>query len=183
VTTFEYVSVLLSIVVSLAFAHMLAGLARIIQAKVAKLSWVYIAWMGLLIFTCVDYWFSLWHARTTDNWSLGYVSFWLLLATILYLTTWLAVPPENATTQAVDLDAFYDANRRNILGAFGAYHAIGLFGNLSVATLQSAAIVSIVLVALIGAAWMWRDRRVQIFAVSATYVLVAWYALTFVSAL
>lgn len=182
-TTFEYVSVLLSIVVSLAFAHMLAGLARIIQAKLAKLSWVYVGWMGLLAFACVDYWFSLWQARTVDNWSLGYVSFWLLLATVLYLTTWLAVPPENATLEPVDLEAFYVANRRNFLAAFGAYQLIGLFGNLTVATLQSAALVSITFTGLIGAAWLWRDARVQIAALCASYVLVGWYALTYVAQL
>jgi hypothetical protein len=30
---------------------------------------------------------------------------------------------------------------------------------------------------------MWRDQRVQVFAVSANYLVVAWYARTYVSTL
>ena len=182
-TTFEFVSVLLSIVVSLAFAHLLTGIARLIQAKVARISWVYVGWMGIFLFCCVDYWFSLWQARATELWSLGYVAFWLLLATALYLTSWLVVPSERAFSERVDLAAFYDENRRNFLGAFFAYTATGLFGNLSVSTLQSAALVSLAFLGLIGAAWFWRDGRVQISVLAVSYVLLGWYAIKYVPAL
>lgn len=182
-TTFEFVSVLLSIVVSLAFAHLLTGIARLIQSKVARISWVYIGWIGIFLFCCVDYWFSLWQARTTALWSLGYVAFWLLLATALYLTSWLVVPSERDTAVRVDLATFYDGNRRNFLGAFFAYIAIGLFGNLTVATLQSAALVSLAFLGLIGAAWLWRDPRVQVSALAGSYLLLGWYAIRYVPAL
>jgi hypothetical protein len=182
-TTFEFVSVLLSIVVSLAFAHLLTGVARLIQARIAKVSWLYFGWMGLILFSCVDYWFSLWQARLADVWSLVYVVFWLLLATALYLTSWLAVPSERTTSESVDLAAFYNSNRRNFLGAFFAYIAIGLFGNLTVATLQSAALVSLVFMGLIGAAWLWRDSRIQIAALAASYLLIGWYMVTYIPAL
>lgn len=57
-TAFEFVSVLLSIVVSLAFTLILTGTARLIQAKGVRFSLVYALWVGLIVFSCVDYWIS-----------------------------------------------------------------------------------------------------------------------------
>ena len=62
-TTFEFVSVLLSLVVSLALAHVLTGMARMLVAKGMKFSFVLFGWMAVALFDCVDLWFSLWAAR------------------------------------------------------------------------------------------------------------------------
>lgn len=61
--TFEYVSVILSVVVSLAFTHLLAGVVRLIHARGVKFSFVHAGWIALLVFWCVDYWFSVWQHK------------------------------------------------------------------------------------------------------------------------
>lgn len=177
-TTFEFVSVLLSIVVSLAFTHLLTGVARLIQARRVRFSLLYAGWIGLFLFSCVDFWFSLWQARATETWSLGFVIFWLLLATMLYITAWLAIPGEIA--DGADLPAFHDSNRRRYAGAFFIYMGVGLVGNLMIASLQLAALLSLFLMMLIAGAWAWRDRRVQFAMLGLLYVAVGWYALNFI---
>lgn len=179
-TTFEFVSVLLSIVVSLAFTHLLTGAARLIAAEGVKLSLVHVAWMGLLTLSSVDYWFSLWQARNVEVWSLGYVMLWLALATALYVASWLAVPSEAQVQAGADLANFHDTRRRKYLGAFFVYMAFGLIGNLTVATLESASLVSMCLLVLIAIAWIWSDRRVQIATVVIFYVVFGWYAMTYI---
>jgi hypothetical protein len=49
-TAFEYVSVLLSIVISLALAHLLVGVTKIIRAGVRRWSVPLVGWIGLPAF-------------------------------------------------------------------------------------------------------------------------------------
>lgn len=181
-TTFEYVSVLLAIVISLAFTHLVMGMVRLIQSKGVKLSFVYLGWIGLLLFFCVDYWFSIWHARSADIWTLGFVAFLLLMITVLYATCGFAVP-EAAVSDGVNLDEFHRNNRRKYLGALFVYTALGFVGNFIIASLQLAMLVSIAQLVLIGIAWTWSDRRVQIAALAGMYAVTGWYAVTFIGAL
>lgn len=174
-TTFEFVSVLLSIVVSLAFAHLLTAIARLIQSDGVKFSWFWAGWVGILLFCCVDYWFSLWLARDTSVWSFGYVVFWLVLATVLYLSVWLAVPNFEGGTYR-DLPAFFAANRRRMLGAVFLYLLMGNLGNMTVEAFKSAAPLVVLWLSPIAAAWVWADRRVQAAALAMLYVLMTYYA-------
>lgn len=182
-TTFEFVSVLLSIVVSLAFAHLLTGIARLIQAKVVNPSLPYVGWVGIFLFCCVDYWFSLWQARVTPQWSLTYVLFWLAVGAVLYLTCWLVVPTESAVEDQIDLSKFFETRRRGFLGAYLVYVAMGLFANLSIGSLASAALVSASQLVLVGAAYLWSGPRLQAAVIVAMYCLTAWYAVQYVPSL
>lgn len=182
-TTFEYVSVMLSIVVSLAFTHLIAGAVRLIQARGTKFSFVYAGWFLLLLFWCVDYWFSLWQARNADIWTLGFVSFLLLMATVLYAACGLAVPTEAEAAGGVDLANFHATYRRRFLGVLFVYQVLSIFGNLAVAPLQAAALVNVGQIALVAAAWLWGDRRVQVASIILICLLTGWYAFEFIPAL
>ncbi|MEQ1491434.1 MAG: hypothetical protein ABL932_12880 [Terricaulis sp.] len=182
-STFEYVSVIFSVVVSLAFTHLLAGIVRLIHARGVKFSFVHAAWIALLVFWCIDYWFSTWHLREAEVWTLGFVSFLLLMATVLYVACGLAVPAEGEITEGTDLNAFYNTNRRKFLSVLFAYQLLSIGGNLAIAPLQLAGWVNVGQLTIIGAAWLWPDRRVQIGAVVLMAALTAWYAVTFISVL
>jgi hypothetical protein len=182
-TTFEFVSVLLSIVISLAFAHLLTGVARLVQAKGVRFSPVYAGWLGVFLFCCVDYWFSLWQTRATGVWTLGFVVLWLVLATTLYLAAWLVVPTERAVDDGIDLAAYHEANRRNYLGALFVYQLLGVAANLSVASLSAAVWFVFPGLAALGAAWLWRERRIQWAALGVYVIMTAWYASQYVAVL
>src|SRR5512137_904719 len=105
-TPFEYVSVLLSVVVSLALAHLLIGITKIIKAGVSRWSIPLIGWIGVMIFLCIDYWFSIWAARNDPVWSLGFVCFLLVLGAVLFVGCWMIVP-EFDGKEPVDLATHY----------------------------------------------------------------------------
>lgn len=179
-TPFDYVSVILSVVVSLAFTHLLTGVVRLIQVRHVRFSFVYAGWIGLLLFWCVDYWFSVWQLHKADVWTLGFVVFLLLLATTLYVACGLAIPHATGSSDSVDLEAFHDTNRQRYLGALFAYHGLSIFGNLAIAPLESAAFVSVAELAIIAVAWTWADRRIQMVAMIAMWLLNIWYAYKFI---
>jgi hypothetical protein len=178
-TAFEFVSVLLSIVVSLAFTHMLTGTARLIQAKRVRISLVYALWVLMIVFCCVDYWFSLWSLRDATEWPLTLVLFLLSAATVLYLVSWLIVPAE--INDGIDLVAFHDDNRRKYVGAFCIYMLFGAVANSIIQGFQSAVLLSFGFAALGAAAWIWRDARIQWLAIAGLYIGVAYYCVTYIS--
>jgi hypothetical protein len=179
-TPFDYVSVILSVVISLAFTHVLTGIVRLIQARDVKVSLVWAGWIGLMLFWCVDYWFSTWQLHKADVWTLGFVGFLLLMATALYIACGLAMPSEAGHDERIDLQAFHNTNRRRYLAALFGYHGLAIFGNLSIAPLESAALVSVAELAIIAAAWTWNDNRIQAAAVIAMWAVNIWYAWNFI---
>jgi len=181
-TTFEYVSVLLAIVISLALAHMLTGLAQVIRARKVRFSLVHTGYVGLILFCCVDYWFSMWQQRGLESWALWYVGLLLLTAAILYVAAWLIVP-EVETGGTVDLVAFDEANRRKYIAALFIYIAVAVVVNLSIATLQWAVLINVGTLLTLGAAWLWQDKRVQWVCLAVIYALWVYYALNFIPAL
>ena len=178
-TAFEFVSVLLSIVVSLAFTHILTGAARLIQAKRVRFSLVYALWLIAIAFGCVDYWISLWGLRSVVEWPLALVLFLLAAATVLYLISWLVVPAE--INNGIDLVAYHDDNRRKYVGAFCIYMLFGAIANSIIQGFQSAVLLSFLFAALGAAAWIWRDARVQRLVIAALYVGLAYYCTTYIS--
>jgi hypothetical protein len=183
-TPFEYVSVLLSIVISLALAHLLVGVAKIIKVGVSRWSIPLIGWIGLMAFMCVDSWFSTWHARADPVWSLGFVCFLLLMGAILFIDCWLVVPDIEGT-EPVDLEAYHAVIRRKFLPGLLAYLCLGIVANLMLEDFQSPTLMLLVgtEAALVVTAWIWESPRVQVGVIAAIYVLSAWYSVNFIPAL
>jgi hypothetical protein len=180
---FTYVSAFLSIVVALALTHLLAGVAAILKARVQRASWRLATWIALYLFGCVDYWFSLWGLRTTSDWSLGYVFYLLLLATLLYIGCHLVVPRVHDEDEVVDLAAFEADHRRRYLAAFGAYIAIATIANLTIDGFATAVWLNLAMVALVAVAWPSRDARVHSAATLAMVACVVYYAIRYIPAL
>jgi hypothetical protein len=183
-TSFEYVSVLLSIVVSLALAHLLIGVAKVIKVGASRFSVPLLGWVGYLAFGCVDYWFSVWHAHSEAVWSLGFVSFLLLLGATLFVTCWLVVPDFEGS-EPIDLATFHSENRRKFLAGMLLYNVLGMIANQMLPGFQSweMTLLSVGQLFSLGAAWVWDSRRVQLAAVALMYLLTAWYAVNFIPAL
>ncbi|MDH4105858.1 MAG: hypothetical protein OEW50_07425 [Gammaproteobacteria bacterium] len=183
-TPFEYVSVLLSIVISLALTHLMIGITRIIKAGVSRWSIPLVGWIGFMAFMCVDYWFSVWHARNDPVWSLGFICFLLLLGAVLFVNCWMIVP-EVEVNEPVDLAAHHAAIRRKFLTGLFFYLILGHLANLMLAGFQSSTVklLGIAQIGLIVTAWMFESARIQLGVIAAMYLLTAWYALNFIPAL
>ena len=183
-TAFEYVSILLSIVVSLALAHLLHGFAQIIKAGVSRGSAIVVGWNVYAAMMCVDYWFSVWSVRNEPVWTLGFVAFLLLLGSMLYLACHLVMPDVDHG-RPVDLVEFRDARPRRYLSAFFAYQAAGALSNVALPGFQSTTmyLLSAAQLSLVAVAWARPTARVQGLVLVALYVLFGYYAVRFIPAL
>ncbi|MEH6559577.1 MAG: hypothetical protein V7708_17410 [Oceanicoccus sp.] len=70
-TRFEYLSVLVSIVIALGISEVTVAWARILQQKVAtKIYWLHAFWSIFSLFLMIQFWWGFWRYRTVENWSL-----------------------------------------------------------------------------------------------------------------
>ena len=181
---FDYVAVLLSIVVSLALAHLLTGIARMIQDGVRRFSIPLAQWILFSLFLCVDYWFYVWHLHGERLWSLGYVTLLLTQAAMIFVAARLIVPAAS-DDGAIDMTGFFERNRRKYMAVVIALAAVNGLINLSLpgfGSLQLALLVGVWIV-LFGVSWLSPSSRVQLAVAAANVLLTAYYAVTFVPSL
>lgn len=178
-STFEFVSVLLSIVISLAIAHLLTGVAQAIKAKKVRFHWVLAGWQLFVFMLSVDYWFSVWRLRDAPVWTLGFVLTWLLLAAITYITAWLVVPDSDAEG-TMDFVAHAEANRRKYLGGLLAWVVGGAVVNGYTPTMELANLLTPLFASFFVVGLIWKHRYVQIAVLVAAYAGFIYYALNFI---
>jgi hypothetical protein len=109
--SFDYLSVLISIVLGLAIANVLSGLASIIAARrLIDFYWPPVAWAVWLFFIAVQHWWAQWGVRHTQQWT--FIDFWLLLLTPvdLFLLSALILP-QYRHGEKIDLSEWYFHNR------------------------------------------------------------------------
>jgi len=184
VQPFDYVAVLLSIVISLALAHLLTGIAHMIQDGVRRFSIPLAQWILFSLFLCVDYWFYVWHLHGETLWSLPYVGLLLAQASMIFVAARLIVPAASDNS-AIDMTAFFERNRRKYMAVVIALAAVNEFINLSLpgfGSLQVALLVGAWIV-LFSVGWVSPSTRVQLAVAAANVLLTVYYAVTFVPSL
>ena len=181
---FDYVTVLLSIVVSLALAHLLTGIAHMIQDGVRSFSMPLAQWILFSLFLCVDYWFYVWHLHRESSWSLAYVGLLLGQASMIFVAARLIVPGVS-NGSPVDMTAFFERTRRKYMAVVFAVAASNELINLSLpgfGSIQVALLVAAWLF-LFAVGWVFASLRVQLAIAAANVMLTGYYAVTFVPSL
>jgi hypothetical protein len=110
-SAFDYLTILISIVLGLAIANVLTRLATVITARErVDFYWPPVAWAIWLFFICVQHWWAEWSVRHTSQWTFG--TFWLqlLVPVDLFLLSTLALP-ERDENGKLDLGKWYFHNR------------------------------------------------------------------------
>lgn len=108
---FDYLSVLVSIVLGLAIATILTRLAAVVTARErVDFYWPPIAWAIWLFFISAQHWWAEWEVRRTTAWT--FADFWLLLLVpvVLFLLASLVLP-EREEDGKLDLSEWYFRNR------------------------------------------------------------------------
>jgi hypothetical protein len=114
--SFEYLSVLVSIIVGLGLSHLLATTARLIQARDrVQLYGPTLIWMGVLFVLQIQIWWAAFEWESSAVWTFFSFLLFLMLPIGAYLLSVLLVPDLDAP-DAVDLRASYFANRRWFFG-------------------------------------------------------------------
>jgi hypothetical protein len=111
VSAFDYLTILISIVLGLAIAMVLTRLAAVITARErVDFYWPPIVWAIWLFFISVQHWWAQWGVRHTREWNFG--TFWLELLTPVDLFVLAAlVLPEREKDGKLDLGEWYFRNR------------------------------------------------------------------------
>ena len=89
-TLFEYLSVAISIVLSLSAAQVLVNLREVFDP--ARRYWVHALWVVQTLWLHVLYWWSMWAYRDFDSWNLLSFSFVLLVPALLFMCSSALVP-------------------------------------------------------------------------------------------
>src|SRR5215470_19561036 len=107
---FNYLAVLISIILGLGIAQLLTGFGRWIeQHKAFRPFLPAMTWAGILLLLQVQTWWSLFELRLLPQWTFGHFVVVLLQPITLYLLAIVVLPDSRASV--VDLRANYLAQR------------------------------------------------------------------------
>lgn len=125
-TQFEYLSVLVSIIIGLGLSHLLSSIARLIQLRHRTRFYVpTLCWMALLFLAHIQIWWVAFERRGNADWNFFSFLLYLLIPITVFVLSYLIVPDLEREGQ-VDLKASYYANRVWVFGLFGLVPLISL---------------------------------------------------------
>lgn len=114
---FDFIITLFSFVYSLAIAHALAGVGRIVRHRRAvKLSVPHALWTANVILLIAANWLSLWDFRQLPYVPLATIAFGTFYAVLLYLMATFVTPDVDLPEER-DLRRFHERERRTYIGA------------------------------------------------------------------
>jgi len=104
-TTFEYLSVFISIVIGLGVVRALGGVATLLDRQESNAYWVHSTWVGyFIIWLPWFWWFELdWRLETT--WTFPVFFFVVIFAMLYYLAVFVLVPTREADYK--DLETYF----------------------------------------------------------------------------
>jgi hypothetical protein len=107
---FDYLGVLISIILGLALTHLLWGLSRLIHMRrTIKIYWVHVVWvLNTLIYVLAIWWGMYWWKHQT-NWTIQQFFFLAGYATVLFMLGSMLFPPDCPSD--IDLEAYFFHNR------------------------------------------------------------------------
>src|SRR3954451_11369121 len=114
-SVFEYIFSLYSLLLGLAFAHLLSGLAKVVEARdKVRLGWPTALLALQMMLTLAIFWEIAWRARDAvpDNSAALFAS--LIICGLLYFGAALIIPSDAA--QREDLDAHFFKEKSTVLG-------------------------------------------------------------------
>ncbi len=92
---FEYVSVLTSIVIGLGMAHLLSGVAGLVQHPGRyKTYWVHLLWVAYMFFQAIFWWWWEFRLEVLETWTFQIYVFVIFYAFIVYLLCALLFPSD-----------------------------------------------------------------------------------------
>ena len=115
-TTFEYLSVLVSIIIGLAITQLLSGAARLIQVRSrVQLHLTTLCWMLILFLVDTQIWWAAFERRDNDVWNFFFFLLYLLQPILAYLMGFLVLP-ELGNEDQIDLSDNFASNRPYFFG-------------------------------------------------------------------
>jgi hypothetical protein len=116
---FEYVAVLVSVILGLGIAHLLAGVAQMIHRRGRyKVDAAHLLWTGATFWTLVLNWWVFFQSRTFEGWSFDVFLIVIVWAVAYFLMAVVLYPPDIAEDE--DYARIFERNRTWFLSLFVA---------------------------------------------------------------
>src|SRR5256884_5943185 len=128
---FEYLSVLISIVLALGMTRVLAGVGEMLQASSHRqIYWVHVLWIVNLFLYLVVAWWIFYRWRNQQPWTFFLFVFVLISPTILFLASLLLFPSDTAPGEFIDYKNHYYANHRAFFTIFALFTPVDFADSL-----------------------------------------------------
>ena len=125
---FEYLSVLISIVIALGMSEVTISWGRLIQnRKRVQFSWLHAFWSAFFVILMVQFWWAFWNFRTVEYWSFAAL-FGVVLAAVTLVICALLLTPGRSYAENIDLECLYYEQARPLF-LLGAYLLVQLVLN------------------------------------------------------
>lgn len=116
-TEFEYLAVLVSLVLGLGITHLLVGVGRMIHRRHrAKPDLVHLLWTGAVFWTLILNWWVFFQSQSIQVWSFDYFLLVIVWAVVFFLLAVLLFPPDSSAEETYA--EMFDRNRNWFLGLF-----------------------------------------------------------------
>ena len=128
---FEYLSVLISIILALGMTRVLGGVGEMLQARShRRIYWVHAIWIVNLFLYLVIAWWIFYRWRNQEPWRFLLFVFVLISPTLLYLASLLLFPRESDVDHASDYKTHYYANHRAFFILFALFTPVDIVDSL-----------------------------------------------------
>lgn len=105
---FEFLLVLVSVIIALALSELIAGWGRMLRNRTAVTPfWLHIFWMVLTFFILTEVWWILWELQRSVEWTYGNFLIVLVAPTIAALAVETITPTETDLQDTSELRSFY----------------------------------------------------------------------------
>lgn len=116
---FEYLAVLVSLILGLGITHLLAGVARMIHRRGAfRLDAVHVLWTAAAFWTLILNWWVFFQTSDFDRWTFEVFLVVIVWAVLFFLLAVVLYPPDMA--EGEDYAVVFERNRSWFLGLFVA---------------------------------------------------------------
>jgi hypothetical protein len=136
ISSFEYVTVLISIVLGLGITQLLTGVARLIQKQQRLIIyWPHLLWIIFILFLHVQEWWVMYELKTYIPWRLPVFLFVMLYPINLFVMAKL-IFPDSLRGKTINLKEFYFDNFRKIFSMLVISAVLSLLYNLFILNLK-----------------------------------------------
>jgi hypothetical protein len=129
-TPFEYITVLVSIILGLGVAQIVTGLAHFMHgSNKVKLYWPHLLWIIMIFFFHIQEWWVFYEYKSFTAWQLHTFIFVILYPIGLFIQARLLFPFDNFD-EVTDLKKFYYENYRLFFGSVGIQVILSMIDNM-----------------------------------------------------
>jgi hypothetical protein len=128
---FNYVAVLVSIIIGLAATRMLSAMSEMLQvANRPRIYWVHIMWILTIFMDVMLSWWVLYRWHYTATWTF-FLFVWVTIPpTLIYLASAILFPGELETSGSPDWRDYYYKNRHSFFLIFGSIAPLDIVDTL-----------------------------------------------------